>query len=282
MPPLLALDNLRVTYPARRSLLGRVRDLHAAVDGVSLTLEAGESLGVVGESGSGKTTVGRAVLRLIGPPGVVSGSIRFDGADVATLRGVGLRRFRREVQVVFQDPGGSMNPRLRVGEIVAEPLIVHGVPAAGGERRRGARAEIETLTADMLIHCGMPRSAAERYPHQFSGGQRQRIAIARALMLRPRLIICDEPTSALDVSVQAQILNLLMDLQREYALAYLFISHDLAVVRHMCARIAVMRAGTVVESGSSEQIVSAPTHPYTKALLEAVPEPFCSAEVSRG
>lgn len=259
---LLRVSDLRVHYPVRKGILQRVHGMVKAVDGVSLTLRAGESLGLVGESGSGKTTVGRAVLALIKATG---GRVLFDGQDVLTARGARLKALRRQMQIIFQDPGGSLNPRMTVERVVGEPLVVHGL--AGG------RDELREKVHSTLERCGMPRSAAERYPHEFSGGQKQRLAIARALILRPRFLVCDEPTSALDVSVQAQILNLLSDLQSEFQLAYLFISHDMAVVRHMCSRIAVMYRGKIVEEGAREAVVGSPSHPYTKSLLSAVPEP---------
>jgi ABC-type oligopeptide transport system ATPase subunit len=259
---LLRVDDLRVHYPVRKGILQRVRGMVKAVDGVSFTLRPGESLGLVGESGSGKTTVGRAVLALIKATG---GSVLFDGQDVLTARGARLKALRRQMQIIFQDPGGSLNPRMTVERVVGEPLVVHGL--AGG------RDELREKVHSTLERCGMPRSAAERYPHEFSGGQKQRLAIARALILRPRFIVCDEPTSALDVSVQAQILNLLSDLQSEFQLAYLFISHDMAVVRHMCTRLAVMYRGKIVEEGPREAVVGSPSHPYTRSLLSAVPEP---------
>ncbi|MBL0869061.1 MAG: ABC transporter ATP-binding protein [Phycisphaerales bacterium] len=259
---LLRVSDLRVHYPVRKGILQRVRGVVKAVDGVSLTLRAGESLGLVGESGSGKTTVGRAVLALIKATG---GRVLFDGQDVLTARGARMKALRRQMQIIFQDPGGSLNPRMTVEHVVGEPLVVHGL--AGG------RDELREKVHSTLERCGMPRSAAERYPHEFSGGQKQRLAIARALILRPRFLVCDEPTSALDVSVQAQILNLLSDLQSEFQLAYLFISHDMAVVRHMCSRLAVMYRGKIVEEGTREAVVGSPSHPYTKSLLSAVPEP---------
>jgi len=229
-----------------------------AVDGVSFSISAGQSLGLVGESGSGKSTVGRAILKLTP---IAGGSVRLCGKDVRATEGAQLRLLRRSMQVVFQDPGGSLNPRMRVRDIVAEPLVIHGV---GDGQERAQRV------ARLLDRCGLSADSAQRYPHQFSGGQKQRIAIARALALQPALVICDEPTSALDVSVQAQILNLLMELQREFGLAYLFISHDIAVVNHMCARIAVMRAGRIVEEGPAEEVLNRPKHSYTSGLVGAV------------
>ncbi len=251
--PILAVRDLSVQFPARG---GPVR----AVDGVAFDLALGQTLGLVGESGSGKTTLGRAVLRLIEP---VSGEIRFDGQDLRVARGARLRALRRRMQIIFQDPAASLNPRMRVLDLVAEPLRIHGLVRTRGDASRAV--------GELLERCGMPPASADRYPHQFSGGQRQRIAIARALALRPSLIVCDEPTSALDVSVQAQIINLLQDLQDELGLAYLFISHDMAVVSHICHRIAVMKDGRIVESGDKRQIIHEPGHPYTRALLAAVP-----------
>jgi ABC-type oligopeptide transport system ATPase subunit len=259
--PLLRVSDLRVYFPAAGAGLGR-RVVVRAVDGVSFHVGRGETLGLVGESGCGKTTAGRAILRLIEP---TEGRIQFDGQDVRAARGARLFGLRRRMQIIFQDPAGSLNPRMRVGAIVAEPLVVHGL--ANG------RAELRRRVGELLERCGLPPAAAERYPHEFSGGQRQRIGIARALALRPQFIVCDEPTSALDVSVQAQIINLLMDLQREFALSYLFISHDMAVIQHVCRRIAVMLRGRIVEEGPREQILAAPQHPYTRGLLAAVPLP---------
>ncbi len=256
------MRDLCTHFPIRAGLLQRTVGVAKAVDGVSFVLDRGECLGLVGESGCGKTTVGRSILRLIPP---TSGAVTFDGIDVLAARGEPLRRLRRRMQIVFQDPGGSLNPRMRVGAIIGEPIEVHGLVTG--------RAAIRARVGSVLERCGMPAAAAERYPHEFSGGQRQRIAIARALALEPTFIVCDEPTSALDVSVQAQILNLLADLQRDLGLSYLFISHDIAVVRHMCARIAVMLGGKIVETGPREQVIGHPQHPYTQRLLSAVPEP---------
>jgi len=258
--PLLEVVDLKMHFPVRRGLLQRKVGTVKAVDGVSFHLRKGETLGLVGESGCGKTTVGRTILRLLEPTG---GSVLFDGRDVLAMPSAELRQARRRMQIIFQDPGGSLNPRMRVGRLVGEPLEVHGL-AKGDELREQVGA--------LLERCGLWRGAADRYPHEFSGGQRQRIGIARALALRPDFIVCDEPTSALDVSVQSQILNLLSDLQREFGLSYLFISHDMAVIHHICDRIAVMWNGRIVEEGDRERIINRPEHAYTRALLSAVPE----------
>jgi ABC-type oligopeptide transport system ATPase subunit len=258
--PLLEVRGLQTWFPIRRGLLQRVVGHVKAVDGVDFTLGRGETLGLVGESGCGKTTVGRAILRLIEP---TDGSVSFEGRDVRAMGAEELRLLRRRMQIIFQDPGGSLNPRMRVGRIVAEPLEVHGI--ASGD-------ELRDRTERLLERCGLWKAAADRYPHEFSGGQRQRIGIARALALNPSLIVCDEPTSALDVSIQSQILNLLKDLQSEFGLSYLFISHDMAVIHHICDRVAVMYDGKIVEAGTRDEIIRSPRHPYTQRLLAAVPE----------
>ena len=256
-PTILSGEQVKVWFPIRSGLFRRVTGHIKAVDGVSLTVRAGSTLGVVGESGSGKTTLGLALLRLQD----AEGGIRFDGRDIALESQSRLRPLRREMQVVFQDPYSSLSPRLSVGQIVGEGLRVHRLADSDAERRR----MIETA----LTEVGLDPAAADRYPHEFSGGQRQRIAIARALVLKPRFIVLDEPTSALDMSVQAQIVDLLRELQQRYGLAYLFISHDLKVVRALSHQILVMKDGKIVEQGDTERVMTAPEHPYTKALMAA-------------
>ena len=262
---LLSVSGLTKRFPVRAGLLGRVNRWIVAVDAVDLELRAGETLGCVGESGCGKTSLGRSILRLVEPD---AGTVLFHGPeagrvrDVRKVRGAELRRLRREMQIVFQDPYSSLNPRMRVGAQVGEALAFHGLA-------RGA--ELKRRVATLLERVGLDPDMARQYPHEFSGGQRQRIVIARALALNPRFVVCDEAVSALDVSIQAQIMNLLMDLQEEFGLAYLFISHDLAVVRHISDRVMVMYLGQVVETGPAEELFRAPCHPYTRALLEAVP-----------
>jgi oligopeptide transport system ATP-binding protein len=259
MTTLLEVENLAKHYPVRRGIvLARQVGTVRAVDGVSFRIERGETLAIVGESGCGKSTTARLVLRLIEP---TSGTVRFDGQEVS---GAALRTLRRRVQVVFQDPYASLNPRLRVADTIAEPMEVHGI---GTPQSRAARVR------ELLGLVGLAPFHAQRYPHEFSGGQRQRIGIARALAVQPELIICDEPVSALDVSIQAQVVNLLKDLQRRFGLSYLFIAHDLAVVHHMADRVAVMYLGQIVESAPKRAIFDAPLHPYTRALLAAIPHP---------
>ncbi len=260
--PLVEVQNLVKIYPQGESVFGGgAKGEVRAVDDVSLRIEAGETLGLVGESGCGKSTLGRLVLRLIEAN---SGSILFDGRDVRAASRSELRSLRRDMQIVFQDPFGSLDPRMTVEQIVSEPLLVH--ENGPGRPSRRARA------AELMRAVGMDESALRRYPHEFSGGQRQRIGIARALAVRPRFIVADEPVSALDVSVGAQIVNLLAALQREFQLTYLFISHSMPVVRYLSHRIAVMSEGKIVETGPAEQITANPQHPYTKKLLAAVPE----------
>jgi oligopeptide transport system ATP-binding protein len=259
---LLSVRNLKKYFPIRRGILiERTADYVKAVDDISFDVYPGQTLGLVGESGSGKSTTGYCVLQLLKP---TDGSVKFDGKELTTMNRKGLRQMRREIQIVFQDPYASLNPRMTVGDIVAEPLVVHNV---GNRRSRRRSAE------QLLEVVGFNPDFINRYPHEFSGGQRQRIGIARALALNPRLIVCDEPVSALDVSIQAQILNLLKDLQREFGLAYLFIAHDLAVVRAMSDQIAVMNKGEIVEYGPAEAVYTKPQDPYSQALLAAVPVP---------
>jgi ABC-type glutathione transport system ATPase component len=254
------IDNLLVPLLSARNLT-KVFDGHTrAVDNVSLDIHAGETLGLVGESGSGKSTLGRLVLRLIEP---TSGSVLFDDTDVLQAGSKDLRRLRREMQIIFQDPFGSLDPRMNVEQVVTEPFLVHEKMSAAARRQRAA---------ELMKAVGLDASALRRYPHEFSGGQRQRIGIARAIALRPRFIVADEPVSALDVSVGAQIVNLLKDLQREFGLTYLFISHSMPVVRYLATRIAVMYRGKLVEVGDTEQITAAPNNDYTRALLKATPE----------
>jgi len=266
--PLLEVNALVKQFSRKRGLLAPA-SLVRAVDGVSFTIDEGETFGLVGESGSGKTTTGRCILRLIEP---TSGDVRFKGEDVLRFSRARLRQARRDMQIVFQDPYSSLNPRMRVGAIVEEPLIIHRV---------GAKPQRRARVAELFELVGLDPSQLTRYPHQFSGGQRQRIGLARALALNPSLVIADEPVSALDVSVQAQVINLLMDLQERLKLTYLFIAHDLRLVRHICSRIAVMYLGKIVEMGETEAIFAAPAHPYTRALLSAIPVPDPNAARQR-
>ena len=258
---LLEVHNLRKYFPINRGVLSRVSDYVKAVDDVSFSIRRGETFGLVGESGCGKTTTGRAVLRLIEPD---AGEIEFDGIDLRALSARELRRRRRDMQIIFQDPYASLNPRMPVGSIIGEPFAIHG-SAHGRERHQ--------LVGELLQTVGLDPEAGSRYPHEFSGGQRQRIGIARALAMKPKLIVADEPVSALDVSIQAQIINLLADLQKDFGLTYLFISHGIPVIEHISNRIGVMYLGKLVEVGTSAQICTNPKHPYTQALLSAVPIP---------
>jgi oligopeptide transport system ATP-binding protein len=269
--PLLEVKDLRMYFPVTEGILtqrkvGEVK----AVDGVDFTVGRGETLGLVGESGCGKTTTGRCILRLEKPTG---GEIRFDGIDVAKLERKELQSLRRRIQVIFQDPYSSLNPRMKVGEIIAEPMKVHGIETDSGKRSARVR--------ELLGVCGLNARFADRYPHEMSGGQRQRVGIARALALNPEFIVCDEAVSALDVSIQAQVINLLEDLREQFGLTYLFIAHDLSVVRHLCQRVAVMYLGRIVELADSDELFGNPLHPYTQALLAAVPVPDPMVEAQR-
>ena len=260
--PLLSVRDLKKHFRKKSSVFDRKRAVLRAVDGVSFDVAPGETLGLVGESGCGKSTTGRTILRLEEP---TSGDVMFEGRDVRTFDRHELRSVRRQMQIVFQDPYSSLDPRKTIGSIVAEPLIVHNLAASRRDR--------EDRVAELLQIVGLSRDHLGRYPHEFSGGQRQRIGIARALAVNPKLIICDEPVSALDVSVQAQVINLLQDLQEKFALTYLFIAHDLSVVEHISNRVAVMYLGKIVEIASARDLYSNPMHPYAEALLSAVPVP---------
>ncbi|MBA4146555.1 MAG: ABC transporter ATP-binding protein [Verrucomicrobia bacterium] len=257
---ILEVKNLKVHFPVKRGMFSRVNAHVKAVDGVSFTIEPGETVGLVGESGCGKSTLGRAIVKLVKP---TEGSIVFENRDIAHLSGSTLRAVRRGLQMIFQDPIGSLDPRMTVEEAVGEAIDIHKLADNSLARRKRIR--------ELLKAVGLNEAYAERYPHEFSGGQRQRIGIARALAVEPKLIVCDEPVSALDVSVQAQIINLLQDLQQERNLAYLFIAHDLAVVNHISRRVIVMYLGKIVEMGTAKNVVGEPKHPYTQALISAVP-----------
>ncbi len=257
----LEVRDLVKHYPVRRGLFRHAAGAVKAVDGVSLTLDRGRTLGLVGESGSGKSTLARV---LVGVEAPTSGQVLVDGEDVTRLSRAGRKQLRRDVQMVFQDPYTSLNPRMSVSEIVGEPFAIHGIDPAGGLR---------SAVGDLLELVGLDPDHANRYPHQFSGGQRQRVGIARALALRPKILVCDEPVSALDVSVQGQVINLLEDLQDELGLSYLFVAHDLGVVRHIAHDVAVMYLGRIVEQGPEAEVYDAAQHPYTQALLSAVPVP---------
>ncbi len=267
---LLKVENLVKHFPIMRGTIfrkqvGAVR----AVDGISFDVRRGETLGLVGESGCGKSTTGRAILQLHRP---TSGHVFFDGVDLVTLKGEELRKMRRKMQMIFQDPYASLNPRMTVGEIIGEPLLVHNL---------ASRKEAEEKVEDLLKLVGLNPDYANRYPHEFSGGQRQRVGVARALSLNPSLIVCDEPISALDVSIQAQVVNLLEDLQKQFNLTYLFIAHDLSMVRHISTRVAVMYLGVIAELAARDELYANPLHPYTQALLSAVPIPDPVVEEKR-
>ena len=289
MDTLVNVENLVKHYPIRKGVVPRTVGLVRAVDGVSFSIARGHTLGLVGESGCGKTTVGRTILRLIEP---TSGRVTFDGHDIFSLDAKQMRGLRREMQIIFQDPYGSLNPRMTIGAMLEEPILVHGIDSAesaGGPARDGEavlpdepapsrfslsrRRRASEAVAELLRIVGLPAGSAGRYPHEFSGGQRQRIGIARALAVRPKFIVCDEAVSALDVSIQAQILNLLKELQQRFNLTYLFIAHDLAVVKHISDRVAVMYLGEIVEEAETEEIFAHPLHPYTQALLASIPVP---------
>ncbi len=259
--PLLEVKNLKKYFPIKGGILGKTVARVHAVDDINLSMRPGQTLGLVGESGCGKSTLGRTILRLYEP---TAGSIRFDGEDLLALSPAALRAKRRDMQIIFQDPFSSLNPRMSIGDILAEPFVIHKI---------GTKKDIEIQTAKLLETVGLPAEAAQRYPHEFSGGQRQRIGIARAIALHPKLIVADEPVSALDVSIQSQILNLLVDLRKKMGLSYLFVAHDLAVIEHISDVVAVMYLGKIVEYTDGDQLYSKPSHPYTKALISAIPVP---------
>jgi oligopeptide/dipeptide ABC transporter ATP-binding protein len=259
--PLLEVRNLKKHFPIKGGILGRTVAKVYAVDGVSFTMRQGQTLGLVGESGCGKSTLGRSVLRLYEP---TAGEVRFGGEDLLALSPSQMRARRRDMQIIFQDPFSSLNPRMTVAAILAEPFLIH---------KLGTKKEIEASVKKLLETVGLPSEAGDRYPHEFSGGQRQRIGIARALALNPKLIVADEPVSALDVSIQSQILNLLVDLRKKFQLSYLFVAHDLAVIEHISDVVAVMYLGKIVEYAEGEDLYAKPLHPYTKALISAIPEP---------
>ncbi|MFP6807006.1 MAG: oligopeptide/dipeptide ABC transporter ATP-binding protein [Pseudomonadales bacterium] len=267
--PILEVQNLKMHFPVKEGIFLRTNKSNKAVDGVSLTIAPGETLGLVGESGCGKSTLGRCISRLYNP---TSGNILFEGNDITHLKGRGLRPFRQHIQMIFQDPMESLNARHTVGDILEEPFIVQKIGDGNSRKKR---------ILELLDIVGLPARSITRYPFEFSGGQRQRIGIARSIALKPKLIICDEPVSALDVSIQSQILNLLVELQREFNLSYLFIAHDLAVVKHISDRIAIMYLGKLVESAAGETVYKEPKHPYTESLISSIPIPDPHHKVSR-
>ena len=266
---LLEVDNLKKHFPIKGGVFGTTVGNVYAVDGVSFKVKQGQTVGLVGESGCGKSTLGRTILRLYEP---TEGKVNFDGQDILGLSNSEMRQKRRDMQIIFQDPFSSLNPRMTIGSILAEPYQIHGL---------GSKAEIKKNVSELLEVVGMPRDAADRYPHEFSGGQRQRIGIARALALKPKLIVADEPVSALDVSIQSQILNLMVDLRKQFNLSYLFIAHDLAVIEHISDAVAVMYLGKIVEYADSDDLYAGPKHPYTKALISAIPQPVVGAKKQR-
>ena len=269
MNPLLQIQNLKKFFPVRKGLLSRTSAWVKAVDDVSFTVQAGETLGIVGESGCGKTTIGRCILRLEEP---TSGRILFDGQDLAELSPGAMREIRRDIQIIFQDPYSSLNPRMTVSGIIEEALIIHGIGEPQSRHKR---------VCELLHQVGLLETSGDKYPHEFSGGQRQRIGIARALALNPRLVVCDEAVSALDVSVRAQVINLLDELQETYGLTYIFIAHDLSVIRHFSTRVAVMYLGKIMEIAPPEKLYARPAHPYTQALLSSAPVPDPTAKRTR-
>ena len=267
--PLLEVKELRKCFPIKKNFMGKVLSELVAVDGVSFDVYPGETIGIVGESGCGKTTLGRTILKLHEPSG---GEIIFNGENITDYQTKDMRHLRTDMQIIFQDPYSSLPPRSTVGDILSEPVIVHGIVP---------KDQVKDYVLDLMEKCGLRDYYYERYPHEFSGGQRQRICIARALSVNPKLVVCDEPVSALDVSIQAQIINLLKDLQRSLNLTYLFISHDLSVVKFISDKIGVMYLGSMVEFGSKEEIFSSPLHPYTKALFSAIPNPDPDKKMER-